>query len=323
MKKSFVSSIKTFFSYLKPYKKEAIFALVALLISSSSVLLLSHMIKLLVDEGLFLDHRDLLHSNFIKTFIVILILGASTAFRFLFITSLGEKLLADLRRKIHTKILSLSPSFFENNKAGDLLAQLSGDTTTIYNIISSSLSVLMRNVLMLIGGIALLVSNSFKLTLIIFAVIPLLVLVVIVMGRQTKKLGREAQDKASELTSLTDEVLNNIKTIQAYCQEDYEKEKFSQELQETLAVSLHRISSRAFLTFFLILGVFSTIGLVLFIGTGDVVSGQLTHGQLSSFLFLTVLCGASFIALSETLNNIQKASGVSERISEFLSKNQK
>jgi ATP-binding cassette subfamily B protein len=319
MKKSLLSQIKTFLSYLKPYKKEASLALIALIVSSLAILIFSYMIKALIDEGLFLAKKDFFDSNLIKTFLVILTLGFATALRFFLITSLGEKLLADLRREIHNKILSLSPSFFENHKAGDLLAQLSSDTTTIYDIVSSSLSVLMRNSLMLIGGIILLISNSLKLTLLIFMVIPILVLVVIIMGRETKKLGRDAQDKVSELTSLTDEVLNNIKTIQAYCQEDFEKSKFSNKLEETLQISLKRITSRAFLTFILIVGVFATIGLVLFIGTGDVVAGQLTKGELSSFLFLTILCGASFIALSETLNSIQKASGVSERISEFLS----
>jgi ATP-binding cassette subfamily B protein len=106
------------------------------------------------------------------------------------------------------------------------------------------------------------------------------------MGRQTKKLSRDAQDKVSELTSLTDEVLQNIKTIQAYCQEDYERSKFSKKLEESLGISLNRITSRAFLTFILIVGVFSIIGLVIWVGSSDLIKGHLTGGQLSSFLFL-------------------------------------
>ena len=200
---------------IKPYKKESSIALIALIISSFSVLILSQMVKILIDEGLLMQDNHLLKINMIKSLVVIFILGGATALRFFFITSLGEKLLADLRAKIHEKILTLSPNFFESHKAGDLLAQLSSDTTTIYNIISSNLSILMRNILMLTGGLMLLISNSPKLTLLILLIIPVLVLVVIIMGRQTKKLGRESQDKVSELTSLTDEVLHNIKTIQA------------------------------------------------------------------------------------------------------------
>jgi ATP-binding cassette subfamily B protein len=253
-----------------------------------------------------------------NTLLVVIVLGIATAVRFYFITYVGERVIADIRRKINDKILSLSPSFFEVNKAGDLLSQLSGDTTMIYNIISSSLSVMMRNIVMLIGGITLMLSTSLKLTGVIGLVIPLLVLLVAVMGRTTRKLSRKAQDKVAELTSLTDEIIHNIKSIQSYAQEEYEKTRFEGKLSELISISLDRIASRSLLTFGLIVGVFSTVGIILWVGSFDVIKGNISAGQLSSFLFLTIICGASLVALSETINNIQKASGVSERISEFL-----
>jgi ATP-binding cassette subfamily B protein len=320
MKNKLFKEIGALLSYIKPYRKETIYAIVALVFSSSSVLMLSQSVRYVIDEGISANNSAVLTSTVIKTFFIVLILGLATAFRFYFITYVGERIIADIRRKINNKILSLSPSFFEVNKAGDLLSQLSGDTTTIYNIISSSLSVMMRNIVMLTGGIILLISTSLKLTAIIGLIIPLLVLIVIIMGRSTKQLSRKSQDKVSELTSITDEIIHNIKTIQAYAKEDVEKNRFEGKLSELIKISLDRISSRAFLTFALIVGVFSTVGIVLWVGSTDVIKGTLSAGQLSSFIFLTIICGASMVALSETINNIQKASGVSERISEFLAK---
>lgn len=320
MKNKLFKEIRALLSYIKPYKKETIYAIVALIFSSSSVLMLSQSVRYVIDEGISANNSVILTNTVIKTFLIVLTLGLATAFRFYFITYVGERVISDIRRKINDKILSLSPSFFEVNKAGDLLSQLSGDTTTIYNIISSSLSVMMRNIVMLTGGIILLTSTSLKLTAIIGLIIPLLVLIVIVMGRSTKQLSRRAQDKVSELTSITDEIIHNIKTIQAYAKEDVEKNRFEGKLSELIQISLERITSRSFLTFALIVGVFSTVGIVLWVGSADVIKGTLSAGQLSSFIFLTIICGASMVALSETINNIQKASGVSERIAEFLAR---
>lgn len=319
-KRQLFKEIKSVISYVKSYKKEVIIAILALLFSSSSVLMLSQSVRHVIDGGISVGNEEILSQAVLKTMGVVLVLGVATAIRFYFITYVGEKVVADIRRKINNKILSLSPSFFETTKAGDLLAQLSGDTTTVYNIISSSLSVLMRNIVMLIGGIIMMISTSLKLTGIIGIVIPLLVVLVIVMSRTTRKLSRQAQDKVAELTSITDEIIHNIKTIQSYAQEKNEKLRFENKLSDLLNVSLNRISSRSILTFALIVGVFSTVGMILWVGSADVINGKISAGQLSSFIFLTILCGASLIALSETTNNISKASGVSERISEFLAK---
>lgn len=307
-------------AYLRPYRRETISAFIALIFSSSSVLMLSQSVRHVIDGGISTCNEEMLINTVLKTFGIVIILGLATAFRFFFITSVGEKVTADIRKKINDKILSLSPSFFEVNRSGDLLSQLSGDTVMMYNIVSSSLSVMARNIVMLIGGMILLLSTSLKLTAIIALVIPILVLIVVLMGRTTKKLSRKSQDKVSELTSITDEIIHNIKTIQSYAKEEVEKDKFEAKLLETIKVSLDRISSRAVLTFMLIVGIFSTVGIVLWIGSADVIRGELSPGQLSSFVFLTIICGASMVSLSETLNNIQKASGVSERIAEFLAK---
>lgn len=318
MKKNLFREIQSILRYIAPYRRDLIFAVIALLFSSSSVLMLSQSVRGVIDNGITTKNEAVLLQTVLQTFVVVIVLGIATAFRFFFITHVGEKVLASIRQKINDKILSLSLQFFETNRTGDLLAQLSGDTTIIYNIISSSLSVMMRNVVMLIGGFILMISTSLKLTGIIVLVIPLLVLFVIILSRTTRKLSRASQDKVSELTSITDEILHNIKTIQSYTQESTEKRKFDNKLTEVIQITLHRISSRALLTFGLIVSIFSTVGIVLWIGSADVIQGTLSAGELSSFIFLTIICGASMVALSETINNIQKASGVSERIREFL-----
>lgn len=318
MKKGFVKEINAILQYIKPYRKESIFGIIALLFSSSSVLMLSQSVRRVIDQGIAVRNDEMLLDTVLQTFAIVLILGIATALRFFYVTYIGEKVVTDIRRKIGEKILSLSPSFFEINKAGDLLTQLSGDTTTIYNIISSNLSVMMRNIVMLVGAFILMLSTSIKLTAIITLIIPVLVILVVIMSRTTRKLSRQSQDKVAELTSLTDEIIHNIKTIQAYTQESNEKQKFEQKLLESVHISLNRIFSRAILTFALIVSVFSTVGIILWIGSTDVIKNNISSGSLSSFIFLTILCSASMIALSETINNIQKAAGVSERIQEFL-----
>lgn len=318
MKGNIFNEIRSVIDHIKPYKKEVIIAMIALFFSSSSVLMLSQGVRYVIDQGISVENEQMLRHAVIRTFLIVLLLGAATAIRFYFITSVGEKVLSDIRRRINDKILSLSPSFFEKNKAGDLLAQLVGDTTTIYEIISSNLSVLIRNVIMLVGGVAFMVSTNLRLTLIIAVIIPLLAVLVIIMSRTTRRLSRQTQDKVAELTSVTDEIIHNIKAIQAYAQEDFERLRFQNKLSELTAVTLNRISARATLTFGLIVGIFSTVGIILWVGSLDVIRGLISPGELSSFIFLTILCGASIVALSETINNIQKASGVSERIAEFL-----
>ena len=320
MKNKSFKEIRALLSYLKPYKKETLYALISLFFSSGATLMLSQGIRSVIDGGVSAGNEALLVNSVLKSFVIVFILGLATAFRFFFITYVGERVVADIRRKINDKILTLSPSFFEINKAGDLLSQLSGDTTTIYNIVSSSLSILTRNIVTLTGGLILLISTSLKLTGIIALTIPILVLIVIFMGRSTKQLSRKSQDKVAELTSITDEIIHNIKTIQSYANEGFERDRFEGKLSDLIKVSLERISSRSVLTFALIVGVFSTVGIVLWVGSSDVINGLISPGQLSSFLFLTIICGISMVSLSETMNNIQKASGVSERISEFLNK---
>ncbi len=314
------SNFRSIILYLRPYRREVIYAVIALLFSSSAVLLLSQNLRHIVDNGLSQGDPATLNMAVLKTILVVFILGIATACRFFFITYIGEKLVCDIRRKIQNKILTMSPSFFEVNKAGELLSQLSSDTTVIYNVISSSLSVMLRNLVMLIGGMILLILTSPKLTAIIMVTVPVIVLPIIILGRYTRKLARNSQDKVAELTSISEEVINNIKTIQAYSQEDFERQRFERKLDETVKMGLERIVSRSALTFLMITGIFSTIAFVLWIGSKDVINNVITPGQLSSFIFLTVLCAASMGALSEVINNIQKAYGVSERISEFLNK---
>ncbi|KIE05892.1 ABC efflux transporter permease/ATP-binding protein [Candidatus Jidaibacter acanthamoeba] len=313
-----IKSLKYLIKYIKPYKYQVFLMIIALIFTSSSVLIIGRSLQYVIDSGLSQHNPAMLDRALIYLICTILVLAFSTAARYYLITLVGEKAIADIRRDIYHQILRLSPSFYESNKSGEILSRMTTDTTLLQTVIGTSLSMAMRNFLMLIGGVILLITTSPKLAGMMGLVIPLVILPIVFFGKKMRIYSKLSQDKVAEVSAHTEETITGIKTIQAYTHEDEEKIIFRNKLGEVIDTSLKRIKSRAFLISIVISLVFGSIGLILWVGGHQVLDGTLTPGELSSFIFLAVVAAGAFGALAETMGDLQKAAGATERLVEFL-----
>lgn len=316
--KSSTSNLKPVFAYLKPYKKDVLFALLSLLVTSSAILAMGKGLGFLVDKGLNGNNPQLLNKSLLIMLVVIVILAIATFARFYFITLTGEKVISDIRRDIYKKLLTLSPEFYEKTKIGDVLSRVTADCTLIQSVIGSSLSIALRNTIMLIGSFVLLLNTSLKLSSAILIVIPLVLSPIILIGRNLRKASRNYQEQVALISSNTEETLSGIKTIQSFVRESSEINKFNKQLINTLSSAKFRIFLRSILTTIVIILVFSSIGFVLWIGGHDVLKGKMSAGDLSSFIFYSVIMAGGAGALSEVMGELNRAAGAAERIFELL-----
>lgn len=316
--KSSISHLKPIFGYLRPYGKEMAVVLLALVIAASAVLSIGTGLRYLIDEAFVNDNAKYLDIGLLVLFAIIVVLAVASYFRFYFITKIGESVVADIRRDVFRHIMKMPPGFFEVTKVGEVLSRLTTDTSVIQLVVGSSLSVALRNCIMLAGGLTMLVITSPRLSAIIAIVVPLVVLQIVRMAKKVRTLSRASQDRVAEVSSHGEETLSAIKIVQAYGREQYEFSRFSGFVGEAFNAALLRVKMRAKLTSLVILLVFGAIGLVLWLGGKDVLSGALTAGQLSSFIFYSVLVAGATGAISEVIGDVQRAAGAAERLMELL-----
>ena len=322
MKEKFPSSsfrkISQIYSYLLPYKAMLLGVFLSLIVTSISVLGISQALRFFIDEGIASKNFDLLDKALVLLITAIVILATFTFGRFYFITMIGEKVVTDLRRDIYRKILSLPPSFLEKHKSGQILSHMTSDTTVLLTVIGSSLSVALRNIVTLFGGVILLISTSGKLAIFLLVIIPLVITPIMIVGKRLRAYSKESQDKIADLASQCDQTLSSIKVVQAYLREDFEEQNFQDKLTEQMSVARKRIMLRGILTFIIIFLVFGGIATVLWIGGKEVISGTLSAGELSAFIYIGIVCAGAVAALSDVMGDVQKAAGATDRIFEFL-----
>jgi ATP-binding cassette subfamily B protein len=304
--------------YLLPYKPQIAGALVALFIAAVTVLGLGAGLRALIDHGLSKGNTALLDSAlFALIAIVVMLAGASFA-RFYLVSWIGERVVADLRRDVYARVIALPPSFFEVTRTGEVLSRLTTDTSVLQTVVGSSLSMALRNTLLLIGGMIMLAVTSFKLTAIVILLVPVVLVPILVFGRKVRRLSRLSQDRIADVGHRVDETLNAIPTVQAFARELHETERFSRTVESAFGVAVERIRARAFLTASVILLVFGGIAVVLWMGGHDVLAGDITGGDLAAFVFYAVVVAGSVGAISEVYGDLQRAAGAAERLSELL-----
>lgn len=304
--------------YLKPYRLRMFYASIAILFTSSSVLGMGWGLKYLIDEGLSKGNAALLDRAFIILIGVVLLLALASYTRFYLVSWIGERVVADIRNDIYKKLIGMHIGFFEVTRTGELLSRLTTDTTLIQSVIGSSVSVAARNFLTMIGGMILLLITNTHLTGYIFFMLPLVVAPIIVLGRRVRLLAREAQNKVADVSAYAEESLNAIRTVQSLALEDYEERRFSDHVQGALGAALARIRTRAFLTALVITLIFGAIVAVLWLGGKDVLAGRISAGDLSAFVFYSVVVAGAVGAISEVITDLQRAAGAAERIGELL-----
>jgi ATP-binding cassette subfamily B protein len=243
---------------------------------------------------------------------------AATYTRFYNVSWLGERVTADLRRRVFDHLLTLPPSYFESGRTGAVISRLTSDTTLIESAIGSSLSIALRNLLILIGGLVMLFTTNLKLTLLVLGGVPLVVAPIVLFGRRVKRFARISQDRVADLGNRIDETIHEIRIVQAYGHEEADRRDFGGLIERGFATALARIRNRATLVAVVLVLVFGAISLILWVGGHDVLAGRITPGQLSAFVFYAALVGGSVGALSESWGDLQRAAGATERLLELL-----
>ena len=312
------SPIRTAVSLLKPYRRRVIVAAIALVIAALAMLGVGQGLRAVIDRGFSAGDPAWLDRALMAMFGVIALLAAATYTRFYNVSWLGERVTADLRRRVFDHLLTLPPSYFEQGRTGSVISRLTSDTTLIENAIGSTLSIALRNSLILIGGLAMLFTTSLKLTLMVLAGVPIVVVPIVLFGRRVRRLSRISQDRVADLGNRIDETIHEIRIVQAYGHEEADRRDFASLVERGFTTSLARIRNRATLVAAVMVLVFGAISLILWIGGHDVLAGKISAGQLSAFVFYAALVAGAVGSLSESWGDLQRAAGATERLLELL-----
>ncbi len=306
------------FRFAVPYRWQMAGATLALLIAAGTTLAMGRGLQLLIDQGFSTGDAALLDRAVLILFGVSVLLAFGTFFRFYLVSWVGERVVADIRKAVFDHIIGLSPGFFEITRTGEVVSRLTTDTTLLQVVVGSSVSIALRNTLLIIGGMVMLFITSTKLTLLVLAVVPLVVAPIVVFGRKVRRLSRLSQDRIADISAEASEALYGIRTVQAFAHEPHDRRRFAERTEEAFLAALTRIRWRAVLTGVVILLVFGSISVVLWIGGADVVAGRISAGQLSAFVFYAVVLAGALGAVSEVIGDLQRAAGAMERIAELL-----
>ncbi|MBK1679930.1 ABC transporter transmembrane domain-containing protein [Rhodocyclus tenuis] len=306
------------FSLLRPYRGRVLIAAIALIVAALALLGVGQGLRAVIDRGFAAGDPAWLDRALFVMFGVIALLAAATYLRFYTVSWLGERVAADLRRRVFDHLLTLPPSFFEAGRTGDVIARLTADTAQIENAVGSSLSIAVRNSLLLAGGLLMLLTTSVKLSLMVLGGVPLVVAPIVLFGRRVRVLARQSQDRVADLGNRIDETIHEIRVVQAYGHEDADRGDFATRVEAGFETARQRIRSRAGLVAAVIILVFGAIALILWVGGHDVLAGEISPGQLSAFVFYAALVAGSVGALSESWGDLQRAAGASERLLELL-----
>jgi ATP-binding cassette subfamily B protein len=304
--------------FLRPYRQQMLFALVALLAAAGATLAVPVAVRRIIDNGFTAENALLIDKYFLAMLAVVVVLAVGSALRFYFVMWIGERVVADIRDAIFSHLLSLSPGFFETQRSGEVLSRLTADTTQIKSAFSSTASIALRNVVMLIGTVAMMVASSPKLAGLSLLALPLIVLPLVTYGRRVRSLSRLAQDTLASSAAFAQERLLAVSTVQANVQENAARRLFNSATSEAFGAAAKRTFARAVLTTLIIGVAAGAVVVLLWHGANTVISGSMSPGTLSQFLIYAILAASSMGQLSEVWGEVQLAAGAAERISELL-----
>jgi ATP-binding cassette subfamily B protein len=303
--------------YLRPYRGKVVLAALSLLVAAGTVLAFGACLRALIDRGFAQGRPDVLNYALASLLAVALVLAIASGGRFYLVSWLGERVVADLRRELFGHVLRLGPAWFEIKRSGDVMNRISADAQLIEQVIGSSASIALRNTLMCVGGVVMLVITNPKLALLVLAIVPIVVAPIILFGRKVRALSREAQARQADMVAEGGETLDAVRTVQAFAQEERATERFGEATERAFAAARRRIGRRATMTTMVIFIVFAAVGFLLWIGGQDVLTGRISAGDLSAFVFYAVLVASSGGAISETIGDLQRAAGAAERLAEL------
>ncbi|MBR7198594.1 ABC transporter transmembrane domain-containing protein [Pseudomonas sp. 14A] len=304
--------------FLLPYRWHAFGALLALIVTAGITLSMGQGIKLLVDQGFMTRSPHLLNQSIGIFMLLVLGLALGTVARFYLVSWIGERVVADIRRQVFNHLVYLHPGFYEDNRSSEIQSRLTADTTLLQSVIGSSLSLFLRNLLMVIGGVVLLFITNPKLTSIVVIALPLVIAPILIFGRRVRNLSRQSQDRIADIGSYVSETLGQIKTVQAYNHQVQDEQRFASTVEQAFETARKRIFQRAWLITLVIVLVLGAVAVMLWVGGMDVMAGRISAGELAAFVFYSLIVGSAFGTLSEVIGELQRAAGAAERIAELL-----
>ena len=303
---------------LTPYRRRVFIAAIALVIAAGTMLAVGQGLRAVIDKGFSAGDPAWLDRTLASMGGLIVLLAGATYLRFYNVSWLGERVTADIRRRVFDHLLTLPPAWFEAGRTGEVISRLTADTTQLENVIGSSLSIALRNALLLAGGLVMLFTTSLKLSLLTVGGVPLVVVPIILYGRRVRRLARESQDRVAELGNRIDETIHEIRIVQAYGHEDADRRDFGRLVESSFDTARNRVANRARLVAAVMVLVFGAVAFILWVGGHDVLAGRLSAGELSAFVFYAALVAGSVGALSEVWGDLQRASGATERLMDIL-----
>ena len=290
----------------------------ALVITAGITLALGQGLRILVDQGLATQSPAMLTKAVGLFFVLVIGLAIGSFARFYLVSWIGERVVADIRKRVFNHLIDLHPGFYEKNRSLEIQSRFTADTTVLQSVIGSTVSIALRNTLMLVGGLILLFITNAKLAGIIILGFPLVIIPILIYGRRVRQLSRLSQDRVAEVGSYVGENLTQIKTVQAFNHQPHDRRFFSQVAENAFEIARVRIRQRAWLTTIAITLVMGAIGVVIWIGGLDVISGRTSPGELAAFVFYSLLVGLAAGAISEVIGELQRAAGAAARIFELL-----
>jgi ATP-binding cassette subfamily B protein len=303
--------------YVKPYRLRLAVAVAALIFTAAVTLSIGQGVRLMIDQGFVAQSGDQLLQAIGIVAILAVLMSIGSYIRFYQVSWLGERVSADLRRAVFNHIITLQPSYFEANPSGEIMSRLTADTTILQSIVGASFSMALRSTITIIGAFIILLVTNWKLTMIMFGSVPLVLLPMLFYGQRVRDLSRKSQDSIADVGTRAGEAIQHIKVVQSYTQEAAEVRTFGDQVERAFGIAKRRIRQRALLMAVAIVAVFMSICAMLWVGGSDVLSGAMTAGELGAYIFYAMMAAMSVAMLSEVFGELQRAAGATERLIEL------
>jgi ATP-binding cassette subfamily B protein len=304
--------------FVMRYRGRAAAALVALLTAAITTLVVPIAVRRMIDFGFDAEHIGLIDQYFGVMIAVVAVLAISSASRYYLVTTLGERVVADLRSAVFRHLVALSAPFFDTARTGELTSRLTADTTQIKSAVGSSLSVALRNMVLFLGSATMMVVTSPKLSGFVLAAIPLIVLPLVGFGRAVRRRSRAAQDTLADASAYASELIGAVRTLQAFTNEPLASARFADAVERAYGAAIQSTKARAVLTAIIIFLASASVVVILWVGAQDVIRGEMTPGRLSQFVLFAVFAASGLGQLSEVWGELSQAAGSAERLMEIL-----
>ena len=318
-----LKALKTLLPFIKPYKRQLLLAAISLILAAGATLVIPLCFRTIIDQGFSEASQTQINRTFINLFGAAVVLAFASSLRYYIVSWLGERITCDIRKKVYSHIISQSPEFFETQQSGEILSRINNDTTIIQILLGTSISMAVRNLFLLLGGMAMMFITSIELSLLILLTLLLTVIPIVLMGKKVRQLSRNSQDKIALTSAIAGEKINAIFTVQSFANEEKEIKVFNESIEKSFLASKNRSAARGKLTFVAILLGFTSIILALWLGAYAVSNQEISGGQLTQFFLYAVIVAGAIAALSEVLGDTQRAMGAGERLLELLNSQSK